>query len=118
MYFVDEPGFSGFGCSARALQMLGKSKGYTLVCCTDVNCIFVRDDLFPRLGFPPPELHTIFKYCAVNNIVATYTGQGFIAGNLYCHGLNHKTEQGLAQQTAPFNRSLSGLERVIIAKIE
>ncbi len=40
-------GGNNFGASLRALEKLGKKKGYQLVVCdvTGTNCIFVRDDL-------------------------------------------------------------------------
>jgi hypothetical protein len=45
-----EPGFEwegdGYhGASARALELLGISKGYTMVACTTANLFFVRNDL-------------------------------------------------------------------------
>lgn len=38
------------GCSLLALILLGKSKGYELVCCTDWNAFFVRAELYPRFN--------------------------------------------------------------------
>lgn len=45
-YFMDcyQSPNAKFGCSLSALIRIGKSKGYTLVCVTDCNAIFVQDD--------------------------------------------------------------------------
>jgi hypothetical protein len=38
------------GCSLLALIMLGKKKGYELICCTSWNAFFVKKDLFPQFN--------------------------------------------------------------------
>ncbi|MBC8241655.1 MAG: hypothetical protein H8E30_14435 [Alphaproteobacteria bacterium] len=38
------------GCSLRALIMLGKSKGYELICTTNYNAIFVVEEEFSKFG--------------------------------------------------------------------
>jgi hypothetical protein len=40
------------GCSLLALIMLGKKKGYELICCTSWNAFFVKKDLFPQFSIP------------------------------------------------------------------
>lgn len=47
--FLNAPGNKNLGCSARTLVELGLSKGYELVCCNNVNAIFVRSDLIGKL---------------------------------------------------------------------
>lgn len=39
-------------CSAKALEKLGREKGYKLVCCTISNSIFIRNNLFDTEIFP------------------------------------------------------------------
>jgi hypothetical protein len=47
---VSEPGNENLACSALSLLELGISKGYELVCCNNVNAIFVRSDLVKKLN--------------------------------------------------------------------
>ena len=53
------PANSGGGASARALVELGKQKGYELVAHTG-NCIFVRSDLYPKVGLDNNDLNILF----------------------------------------------------------
>lgn len=56
-------GTSYFGASLEALSRLGKSKGYSLVCCniSGVNAFFVRDDLLRRKFFAPGKTVVHFE---------------------------------------------------------
>lgn len=60
-YFVDKvnPIDSGGGASAAAMVRLGREKGYELVAHTG-NCIFIRRDLFQKVGLPKNELKLLF----------------------------------------------------------
>merc|ERR1712166_1502933 len=44
------------GSSLVALAELGRQKGYSLVCCTTFNAIFVSDELAAAVGMQPPGL--------------------------------------------------------------
>ncbi len=61
------------GASARALQALGSEKGYTLVCCTMCNCIFVEREhahLFKNAG----DLDALFDRALLCYALSTFDG--------------------------------------------
>jgi hypothetical protein len=66
------------GCSARALFELGRAKGYSLVACTLVNCIFVLDELAGDFE-PRNELATMFDPFAVTYCMSAYDGSMFFS---------------------------------------
>lgn len=49
--FVQKRGLK-IGNSALSLVLLGKQKGYRLVCYNVINCIFVREDMLPSCDWP------------------------------------------------------------------
>jgi len=97
------------GCSALALFELGRRKGYSLVACTKVNCIFVRDDLAE--GFIlRNDLPAMFDSFAVTYLMTAYDGSVFLsrpplfASNLLSpQAANHLGEQA-NNLWVPFSR--------------
>lgn len=77
---VQKPGASRarFGASAGALVALAKRKGYGLAALTWCNCVFVRDDLFPALGFPPLDVTTAFSREGITYLMNCYNGKLFL----------------------------------------
>ncbi|MFY7697184.1 MAG: hypothetical protein ACOVQK_12630, partial [Cyanobium sp.] len=67
-----------FGASAAALTRLAKGKGYGLAACTATNCIFVREDDFPALGFSEPELSSIFDRSQLCHVINAYDGRTYL----------------------------------------
>jgi hypothetical protein len=49
------------GCSLLALIVLGRQKGYELVCCTGWNAFFVRAEHYARLGIPSNAIFDLYK---------------------------------------------------------
>ncbi len=49
-------------CSAKSLEILGKEKGYTLICCTVTNSIFVKNEIFDNRFFPDMPVEYLFDY--------------------------------------------------------
>lgn len=67
-----------FGASAAALVRLARAKGYGLAAVTWCNCIFVRDELFPALGFAPLELAAAFSREGLTYLMNCYNGKLFL----------------------------------------
>ncbi|MFZ2587923.1 MAG: hypothetical protein WAZ18_07400 [Alphaproteobacteria bacterium] len=55
--------------SAKAMERLGREKGYKLVCCTLTNCIFVRADKFNPAVMPDLPVEALFDYSGMVNVV-------------------------------------------------
>ncbi|MDD5706055.1 MAG: hypothetical protein PHR35_09025 [Kiritimatiellae bacterium] len=69
------------GSSFSATLELGNRKGYTLVCHTIANMIFVRSDMVSKLGLPDDELaypETLCDYAAVHVVWDLYLPQRLI----------------------------------------
>lgn len=49
------------GCSLLALIMLGKEKGYELICCTGWNAFFVRAELYSEFGIPDNSIEAMYR---------------------------------------------------------
>lgn len=49
------------GCSLLALIVLGKEKGYELVCCTGWNAFFVRAEHYPLFGIRSNAIFDLYK---------------------------------------------------------
>ena len=65
--YFDPDNESYLRCSAKSLEILGKKKGYKLICCTLSNCIFIRDDLFDSEKFPDYPVEYLFDYSAIQS---------------------------------------------------
>lgn len=81
--FVQEPGPSVMhGASPTSLVELGKSKGYSLVCVTDLNLIFVRDEYFELFGIEDNSLATLrANEDFVTHLFCGYDGRIFLQGS-------------------------------------
>jgi hypothetical protein len=66
------------GCSLRALHELGRKKGYSLVACTRINGIFVRDELAGGFAHRD-DLEHWFDPFAVSYLMTTYDGSVFLS---------------------------------------
>ncbi len=67
-----------FGASAGALASLAHTKGYGLAACTATNCLFVRREDFPRLGFEPLDIRLGFSREHLVYLMSTYNGKAFL----------------------------------------
>lgn len=77
--YHDPPEAVYLKCSIKALERLGHDKGYKLVCCTKVNGIFLRNDLFSRDEFPELPAEALFDYSQLKPQVI-FAGE---RGNMY-----------------------------------
>jgi hypothetical protein len=68
------------GCSALALVLLGKEKGYELVCCTSWNAIFVRADLYPAFGLEDNALVRLYRPGMDGRIFHGYDSYVYVVG--------------------------------------
>lgn len=101
-------GLNAVGSSARALMELGREKGYTLVCCTMCNCIFVRDQdahHFAHAG----DLDALFDPSLVCYAISTFDG-GVALSHRPPWGCNWFSRQpGAAQCDTPLWQPPRGL---------
>ena len=77
--YFDPEGQVYLKCSAKALEKLGEEKGYKLICCTKVNCIFIKQSLFDVEKFPDMPVEWLFDYSELKPQII-FTGEG---GNMY-----------------------------------
>lgn len=77
--YADPEGHVYLKCSAKALETLGASKGYRLICCTRTNAIFLGNALFNLQQFPDMPVEWLFDYRELKPQVI-FTGEG---GNMY-----------------------------------
>jgi hypothetical protein len=80
--FVQKEG-SYIGNSALALVLLGRAKGYALVCYNGLNCFFVREDLAGRMNLADRRFAFLYLLDPVADIYAasSYDGKIFVLGN-------------------------------------
>jgi methyltransferase FkbM-like protein len=67
-----------FGASAGALVDLARRKGYGLAASTWCNCIFVREEEFPRLAFAPIDITQTFSRERLVYLMNCYNGKLFL----------------------------------------
>ncbi len=60
--YVDPEGQVYLRCSAKALERLGREKGFRLACCTKTNAIFLREDLAAACHIPELPVEYLFDY--------------------------------------------------------
>lgn len=84
-----------FGASAAALVRLGKEKGYSLVACTETNCIFILEQEFPKLDIPTQLLENIFIDSYIRYLISDY------GGSLYATGKNVYSPTKTKNETIP-----------------
>jgi hypothetical protein len=81
VFFVQEKSFSvNHGCSLLALVQLGKSKGYELAACTELNAFFVRSDKFGRLGIANNHIFNLYAPVQDGRIFQGYDGSIHVVG--------------------------------------
>ena len=84
------------GNSLLALQRLGSKKNYELVCCTDINAVFVQEALFPLFGIENNSLESLHKDAQYETqLYQLYDGTIKISGckQLLWHGVEIKEEE-------------------------
>ena len=83
-----------FGASALAIVNLARHKGYSFVCCTETNCIFVLTSEFPKLGIAPPSLRDVFPEKNLTVVISSQDGALFLSKQLDYGGLWGKNLKG------------------------
>lgn len=73
MELVSEPG-NYFGCSPISLVKLGEQKGYKLVAVTLCNCLFVRQEDFPKFADYETSLEKIALTQHLTYLISGYSG--------------------------------------------
>lgn len=72
--YFDDKKESYLRCSAKSLELLGKKKGYKLICCTISNSIFIKNELFDDDKFPDYPVEYLFDYSSIQSqIIMTGT---------------------------------------------
>lgn len=66
------------GSSALAMKKLGEEKGYKLAAMTQFNCIFVKNEEFPKLKIHERRLEELFNYGSITYLMSTFNGLLFI----------------------------------------
>jgi Methyltransferase FkbM domain len=94
VHFVQEAGPSVMhGSSPSAIEALGKEKGYSLVCVTDLNLIFVKDEYFPLFEIEDHSLATLRpNENFVTHLFCGYDGRILLQGSkrMPWHGIEIK----------------------------
>jgi hypothetical protein len=79
--FVQEKNSSvNQGCSLLALILLGKEKGYELICCTFCNAIFVTSDLYSEFNIPNNFIHNMYRSPYDGRIFHGYDSYVYVVG--------------------------------------
>jgi len=79
--FVQEKSINvNHGCSLLSLVMLGKEKGYELVCAFECNAFFVQKELYDSLGIPSNFIHLMYRPTCDGRIFHGYDSQIFMTG--------------------------------------
>lgn len=81
------------GASPKAIVELGREKGYALVCVTDFNLIFVKDEFFDLFEIQDNSLSTLRKSDEfVTYLFSGYDGRVFLEGSkrMPWHGIDIK----------------------------
>jgi hypothetical protein len=71
--YYDPEGEFFLRCSAKSLERVGREKGYKLICCTKLNSIFMREDLFDPKKFPDMPVEWLFDYSELSSQII-FTG--------------------------------------------
>ena len=73
--YVDEGGKAFMGSSALALVNLAKSKGYRLVACTIANCIFVRNEHYPKFNIADNSVEVLMPREGLTFVARNFAGE-------------------------------------------
>lgn len=68
------------GCSLLALIVLGRQKGYELVCCTGWNAFFVRAEHYARMGIASNAIFDLYKPVCDGRIFHGYDSYIYTTG--------------------------------------
>lgn len=74
--YVDPPGEVFLRCSLKALEELGRNKGYRLVCATLTNAIFVEESLYNPQTMPDLPAEALFDWSEVAPILIKLNHEG------------------------------------------
>lgn len=72
--YIPNEDYSITGASVRALYNLGLEKKYSLVACTDVNCIFVRDEFFSLFNITDNTPEHLMKKDYITYLISNFDG--------------------------------------------
>ena len=68
------------GCSLMALILLGKEKGYELICCTSWNAFFVRQDLYDLFQIADNSIQCMYQPYLDGRIFHGYDSYVYVVG--------------------------------------
>jgi hypothetical protein len=79
--FIQEPNLLvNHGSSLRALIELGNKKGYQLAAATPWNAVFVRSDLFPKIGIADNSIDAMYRPAFEMKLFQAMDGTLFLRG--------------------------------------
>jgi len=100
------------GCSLLALVLLGKQKGYELICCTMCNAIFILSESYSELQIPSNSIWHLYMPPMDGRIFHGYDGTVFVQGMdlLWWQNisLSHDDFQVLPKSARKFGDAQSG----------
>lgn len=73
--YIDDGGKAFMGSSASALNRLARSKGYSLVACTNANCIFVKDIYFPLFKISDNSVAALMPQDGLTYLARNFAGE-------------------------------------------
>lgn len=68
------------GCSLLSLILLGKEKGYELICCTNWNAFFVKSELYTKFEIPSNFIHHMYRPSLDGRIFHGYDSYVYVIG--------------------------------------
>jgi hypothetical protein len=96
------------GSSLRAIVNLARRKGYELAAATQVNAIFVKSELFSKLGITDNSIDKLHVDCFFHTyVVQLYDGTVLLDGPNVLIWRDPKVEVKLPQPLAPGDRKFS-----------
>ena len=68
------------GCSLLALILLGRKKGYELICCSPSNAFFVKAELYPAFNLNRNDIWTMYQPIMDGRIFHGYDSYVYVCG--------------------------------------
>jgi hypothetical protein len=68
------------GCSLLALILLGKEKGYELICCTGWNAFFIKAELYAEFKILDNSIQCMYLPCSDGRIFHGYDSYVYVIG--------------------------------------
>jgi hypothetical protein len=93
------------GCSLLALVMLGKEKGYELVCCTGWNAFFVASEHFHKFDIPSNHINLLYRPAQDGRIFHGYDS------HIYTIGMDRLMWSGVRVSSEDFQVMPASLRR-------